>query len=225
MTLTIHPELIQGSDEWHDQRRGIVTASAVGKLITPKTVRPASNPDSRSLTRLLVAERITGWTDPTFISDDMMRGIEDEPVARSKYAEHYESVKEVGFMTEDRWGFTIGYSPDGLVGDDGLIEIKSRRAKIQLGTILDQEVPIDNMAQLQCGLLVSGRNWIDYVSFCAGMPMWVKRVLPDEKWFDAITEAVAELESNAAEMTSAYRVSITGLHPTERTTIAQGLVI
>lgn len=216
MTLTIHPELIQGSEEWLNQRRGIVTASVVGKLITPKTVQPASNPESRALTALLAAERITGWSDPTFISDDMQRGMDDEPIARDIYAEHYAPVKEVGFMTEDRWGFQIGYSPDGLVGDDGLIEIKSRRAKIQLGTILDDQVPIDNMAQLQCGLLVSGRQWIDYVSYCGGMPLWPKRVLPDEKWFDAIVAAVTTFEANAAEMISKYGGSIADLHPTER---------
>lgn len=219
MTLTIIPNLIQGSDEWLEARRGIVTASVVGKLITPKTIRPADNPESRSLTRLLVAERITGWTDPTYISDDMLRGMDDEPLARMKYAEHYAPVKEVGFMVLERDGHKIGYSPDGLVGDDGLIEVKSRRAKIQLATLLDQQVPLENMAQLQCGLLVSGRQWIDYVSYCGGMPMWVKRVEPDGKWFEAITEAVAEFESNAEQMMSAYRVSITGLYPTERTSM------
>lgn len=216
MTLTIHPDLIQGSDEWHDQRRGIITASAVGKLITPKTVQPASNPESRSLTTVLAAERITGWTEPTYINDDMLRGIDDEPRARYKYAEHYAPVVEAGFMTEDRWGFTIGYSPDGLVGEDGLIEIKSRRSKTQLATILAEQVPIENMAQLQCGLLVSGREWIDYVSYCGGMPLYVKRVLPQPKWFDAITAAVAAFEENVTEMIRVYSESITGLHPTER---------
>lgn len=225
MTLTIHPELIQGSDEWLDQRRGMVTASVVGKLITAKTFQPANNPESRSLTQLLVAERITGWTDPTFISDDMLRGIEDEPIARAKYAEHYAPVKEVGFMTDDRWGFEIGYSPDGLVGEDGLIEVKSRRAKVHLATILADEVPAENMAQLQCGLLISGREWIDYVSFCGGMPLWVKRVLPQPEWFNAIVAAVTLFEENAAEMVRQYRESTVGLHPTKRSISALEMVI
>lgn len=216
MGLTILPELIQGSPEWHDQRRGMITASAVGKLITPKTIKPASNPESRALTTLLAAERITGWTDPTWISDDMQRGIDDEPRARDKYAEHYAPVTEAGFMTEDRWGFKIGYSPDGLVGDDGLIEIKSRRAKTQLATILAEQVPLENMAQLQCGLLVSGRQWIDYVSFCGGMPLYVKRVTPQPKWFDAITAAATALEENITEMIRLYSDAATALHPTER---------
>jgi hypothetical protein len=82
-------------------------------------------------------------------------------------------------MVRDDWGFSLGYSPDGLVGDDGLIEVKCRRQKKHLQTILADEVPPENMAQLQCGLLVSGREWIDYVSYCGGMPMYVKRVYPD----------------------------------------------
>ena len=217
MTLITHLNLLQGTDAWMDQRRGLVTASVVGRLITPKTIAPASNPESRSLTVVLAAERITGWTEPTYLSDDMLRGMDDEPRAREKYGEHYAPVTECGFMTEDRWGFKIGYSPDGLVGDDGLIEVKSRRSKTQLTTILDDHPPIENMAQLQCGLLISGRAWIDYVSYCGGMPLWVKRVHPQEKWFDAITEAVDQFEKNVAEMIRLYGDSITGLHPTERT--------
>lgn len=216
MTLTVHESLSQGSQEWFDQRRGIVTASVVGKLITPKTIKPADNPESRGLAMLLAAERITGWTDPTFTSDDMWRGIEDEPRARAKYAEHYAPVAEAGFMVEDRWGFRIGYSPDGLVGDDGLIEIKSRRSKVQLATILADQVPAENMAQLQCGLLVSGRKWIDYVSYCGGMPLYVTRVYPIEAWHEAILNAVSAFEEVLANMVRTYNASIEGLHMTDR---------
>lgn len=216
MTLTVHKELAQGSQEWFDQRRGIVTASVVGRLVTPKTIKPADNPESRGLAMLLAAERITGWTDPTFTSDDMWRGIEDEPKARAKYAEHYAPVAEAGFMVEDRWGFRIGYSPDGLVGDDGLIEIKSRRSKVQLATILADQVPAENMAQLQCGLLVSGRKWIDYVSYCGGMPLYVTRVYPIEAWHEAILNAVSAFEEVVADMMRTYSASIEGLHMTDR---------
>ncbi len=212
------PDLIQGSDAWHDQRRGMVTASVVGKLITTKTIRPASNDDSRGLTALLVAERITGYTEPTYVTDDMLRGHEDEPRALEVYAEHFEpSVRTSGFMVRDDSGFRIGYSPDGLVGYDGLVEVKSRRQKKHLQTILADEVPPENLAQLQCGLLVSGRQWIDYVSYCGGMPLYVKRVEPDERWFEAIVAAVSAFEGTAADMVAAYRAATEGLPPTERT--------
>ena len=210
------PDLIQGTDEWHAQRRGLVTASVVGQLVTAKTLKPASNETSRGLTALLVAERITGHTDPTYLSDDMLRGIEDEPRAREKYSEHHAPVRETGFMVRDDWGFKIGYSPDGLVSDDGLIEVKSRRQKVHLATILADEVPAENMAQLQCGLLVSGRDWIDYVSYCGGMPLYVKRVLPDPRWAEAIVAAVEQFEKTSEQMVSDYLERVDGLPTTER---------
>jgi hypothetical protein len=216
MSLTEFPDLIQGSDEWLEQRCGLVTASVVGKLLTASTVRPANNDYSRALTAQLVAERITGHVDPVYVSDDMLRGQEDEPRARDLYSEKYAPVRESGFLVRDDWGFRIGYSPDGLVGDSGLIEIKSRRPKKQLTTILDDQVPAENMAQLQCGLLVSGRQWIDYVSYCGGMPMYVRRVEPDQRWFDAIVTAVALFEDTAAEMIAAYEAAAAGLVMTER---------
>lgn len=214
--LQVFNDVEQGTDRWHELRRGIVTASVVDLLITTKTLKPAANDTSRSLTAHLAAERITGYTEPTFVSADMERGNFDEPFARDLYSETYAPVTQTGFMIRDDWGFKIGYSPDGLVGDDGLIEIKSRRQKIHLKTILADEVPAENMAQIQCGLLVSGRSWCDYLSYCGGMPMWPKRVLPDERWFDAILEAVSGFEANAEQMIATYNAAIEGLPQTER---------
>lgn len=226
MSLIEYPDLVQGSEEWLAARRGIVTASVVGQLITTKTIAPANNDTSRGLTTLLVAERITGWTDPVYVSDDMMRGTLDEPVARDLYSRHYAPVTEMGFMVREQdHGWRLGYSPDGLVGDDGLIEIKSRRAKTQVATILTDEVPAANLAQMQAGLLVTGRKWIDYVSFSGGLPLYVKRVHPDERWFDAITRAVAIFESTATEMVATYTAAIAGRPATERTTYDMEMVI
>lgn len=216
MTLEVFTNLEQGSPEWHAARRGIITASVVGQFITPKTIKPASNDTARSMAVHLVAERITGYTEPTFVSADMERGNFDEPYARDLYSEHYAPAAEVGFMVRDDWGFQIGYSPDGVVGDDGLIEIKSRRQKKHLATILEGEVPIENMAQIQCGLLVTGRAWLDYVSFCGGMALWTKRVLPDPRWHAAIIDAVTAFEETAAQMIATYTAATDGRPITER---------
>ena len=264
---TTHPALIQGTPEWYDVRRGMVTASVVGQLITVRklsaidydcpvcpaladnpcqsktkpgveiktlhperaeharnqssstVIEPARNPESRSLTTLLVSERITGWTDPSYYGEDMWRGHDDEPRAREKYGEHYEPVTEAGFMVRDDWGVQIGYSPDGLVGDDGLIEIKSKRPRIHLVTILADNPPIDDMAQMQCGLLVTGRKWLDYIAYCGGMPLWKRRVYPDQRWFKAIIAAVQTFEENAAEMMRIYDEATTGLPMTERSAL------
>jgi hypothetical protein len=206
----------QGTEEWHTARRGIITASAIGKLITPSTLKPAQNDTARQTILNLVAERITGHTDPTYPTRDMERGTWDEPVARDLYSEHIAPVVECGFMVRDDWGHKIGFSPDGLVGDDGLIEVKSRRQKAQLATILTDQIPLENMAQCQTGLLVSGRSWIDYVSYCSGMPLWTKRILPDIKWFTAIVDAAAEFEKTATQIITDYTALIDGLPETVR---------
>lgn len=190
MTLTIHRDLTQGTDEWLEARRGLITASVVGQLITSKTVKAAVNDNSRALWLQLLAERVTGRIEPVYVTQDMLRGQLEEPLARDAYSTWAGvNVEQVGFMTEDKWGYTIGYSPDGLVGDQGLIEIKSRRARKHVQTILAQTPPHENMAQLQAGLLVSGREWIDYVSYCSGMPLYVTRVYPNHRWADAILTA------------------------------------
>lgn len=217
MSIRIFPDLVQGSPEWLEARRGMVTSSEVGSLVTAKTLKVAANETSRALALLLVAERITGWIDPVYVGGDMIRGTLDEPVARDWYSERYAPVSEAGFIVRDDWGFSIGYSPDGLVDGGGLIEVKSRRAKKHLATILADEVPAENVAQIQCGLLVSGRSWCDYVSWCGGMPMWTKRVFPDPAWQDAIVEAVSAFEATAAEMVTAYHRAVEGLPLTERT--------
>lgn len=216
MTLHVYENLEQGSAEWLEARAGLLTASVIGQLITTKTVLPAQNETARSLTAQLIAERITGHVEPMFTSDDMLRGTLDEPYARNTYAEHYTPVQEVGFMVREIDGYKIGYSPDGLVLDIGTIEIKSRRQKKHLATILADQVPTENMAQIQCGLLVSGRAWCDYISWCGGMPMWTKRVHPDQRWFDAITAAVELFEENAARMTAHYHTAVEGMPATER---------
>ena len=225
MSLHITDNLVQGTEEWLAARRGIVTASVVGQLITPAKIAPASNETSRGLIATLAAERITGWSEETPMSSDMWRGVMDEPIARAHYAEHHAPVVETGFMILERDGVRLGYSPDGLVGDDGLIEIKSRRAKTHLTTILADTVPAANMAQLQCGLLVSGREWIDYVSWCGGMPMHVIRVRPDQRWFDAIIAAVSLAEQAIAGHLERYADLTVGRPITERINYNEEIVI
>lgn len=216
MTLHTYPDVEQRSPEWFDQRLGMITASAVGQLITP-TLRVADNDTSRGLTATLVSERITGHSEPTRMTDDMFRGVLHEPYAIEAYEKHTKAtVQPCGFMVFDGDGWQLGFSPDGLVGDDGLVEVKCPRAKGHLATILSGNVPARHMAQLQAGLLVSGRKWIDFISFHGGLPLFVKRVYPDPAWFEAITNAVAQFERNAAELTDKYLAAAVGLPATER---------
>lgn len=206
--------------------------STARKVLTPiKTIHPeraakaselppvykvADTDTARTLTMTLAAERITGYVEPVQPSRAMERGTLDEPYARDKYAEHHAPVDQIGFMVRQFDGFKIGFSPDGLVGDDGLIEIKSRAQKIQLKTVLANEVPADNLAQMQCGLLVSGRSWCDYVSYSGGMKLWTKRVYPDPDWHAAITAAVEQFEKTAGDMVSSYLDATADMPDTER---------
>lgn len=175
-----------------------------------------NNDTARGLIAHLAAERITGYVEPTPTSRDMERGQLDEPYAREAYAQHYEPVTELGFMVREFDGFKIGYSPDGLVGDNGLIEIKSRKQKIHLKTVLADEVPAENVAQLQTGLLVSGREWIDYISYNGGMKLWTKRVYPDPLWHDAILAAAENVEKAATDMIHTYLTRTANAPDTER---------
>jgi len=220
--VTYHHDLIQGSDEWRAARCGMLTASEMKLILTP-TLKIASNDKERSHLYELLAQRITKYVEPAYVSDDMLRGINDELIARALYAEHFSPVIEVGFITNDRWGFTIGYSPDALIGVDGLLECKSRRQKFQIETwienVPDRIPPQDYVLQMQTGMLVSERDWCDLVSFSGGLPMAVIRVFADQRIQDAIIEAAAAFEKKLAIKLAKYEAalrSIAKLIPTER---------
>lgn len=214
--MTLHVfDFEQRSPDWYAARAGIVTASVVGKLLTP-TLKVADNETARGVTASLVAERITGIVEPTFTTDDMARGIDHEPYARDIYSGHHQQAVECGFMRLDGDGWALGLSPDGLVADDGGVEIKCPRAKGHIKTILADRVPSVHIPQIQSALLVSGRKWWDFVSFHAGLPLFVKRVHPDPAWFAAIEAACRQFETTATEMVAAYRTATTGMPATER---------
>jgi hypothetical protein len=205
--IKYHTDLIQGSEEWLATRCGLLTASEMKLIVTP-TLKVASNDKERSHLYELLAQRITGHVEPGYIGDDMLRGYDDELKARALYAEHYAPVKEVGFITNDKWGFKIGYSPDGLVGEDGLIECKSRRQKFQVEVIISGAEPSEHTIQLQTGLLVSEREWVDYISYSGGLPMAPIRVFPNPEIQDAIIAAATAFEKKITEKMAEYHAAI-----------------
>lgn len=225
--LTYHKELVQGSEEWLAARCGLLTASEMHLIVTP-TLKAASNEKERSHLYELLAQRITGYVEPRYVSDDMLRGMDDEITARAMYAKAYHPVKECGFITNDKWGFTIGYSPDALVGDDGVVECKSRSQKWQIRTLVDyasaDSIDPDFMIQVQTGLMVSERKWCDLVSYCGGLPMATVRVYPDEKVQTAILEAATGFEKRITEKQTVFEsvmASDKRLIPTERKIIQE----
>jgi len=222
VTIRYFPDLIQGSDEWLAARCGLLTASEMKLILTP-TLKIASNDKERAHLYELLAQRVTKHVEPHYVSDDMLRGQEDEIEARALYDQHYAPVKDMGFITNDRWGFTLGYSPDGLVGDDGGIECKSRRAKYQMQTIVEnigldsgETIPDEFTLQCQTGLLVSERRWIDFISYSGGLPAAKIRVYPIEVVQNAIIKASEAFEKRLATALAVYLAASRDLIPTER---------
>lgn len=222
MTVTYHDDVEQGSQEWLAMRCGLLTASEMNLIVTP-TLKPASNDKERAHLFELLAQRITRYVEPRYISDSMLRGMDDEIESRNQYGKSYAKVKSCGFVTNDKWGFTLGYSPDGLVGDDGQIECKSRNQKLQVRTICEyvsaDTIDPDFMIQVQTGLLVTERAWCDLVSYSGGLPMATVRVEPDEKYQTAILDAASAFEGRLAAARAKYDAVLAGkarLIPTKR---------
>lgn len=221
MTITHHTDIEQGSEPWHEIRRGRLTASEMKLCITP-TLKVADNEKTRTHVWELAAQRISQYVEPSYIGDDMLRGWEDEILARAKYEEHTgRAVEEVGFITNDRFGFTLGYSPDGqVVGEKGGIECKSRRQKYQVQTVVewfrDKVIPTDYAIQVQTGLLVAEWDWIDLVSYSGGLHMPIMRVYPDLKVQEAIVEAAAGFEAKVVAAVADYKKASVGMVLTER---------
>lgn len=237
--IRYHSDLIQGSEEWYAARCGLLTASEMKHIITYDRIladrEHKNNPNKRVETKKkpkkevekeqshlyeLLAQRITKHVEPSYISDDMLRGQGEESYARETYHEKYAKVETCGFITNDKWGFTLGYSPDGLVGENGIIECKSRRQKFQAEVILSGEVPDDFKIQIQTGLLVSERGYCDFISYCGGMHMTTIRVEADAEVEDAIVESakIFHLKMEGLLERYAERLADTNarLIPTER---------
>lgn len=202
MTIVRHDNVVQGSIEWHEMRRGLLTASEMKLIITP-TLKVAANDKERAHLYHLMSQRIAGYVEDTFEGYAMLRGREDEVDAKIAYSNNYAHVEDCGFITNDKWGFKIGYSPDGLVSHDGSIEAKSRAHKLQIETILEhavmQTVPPDFVIQCQTGLLVSEREWLDFISYSAGLPMITIRTYPDPVIQAAIVAAATAFEERIAK--------------------------
>lgn len=216
MTIKHHPDLIQGSDEWFAARCGILTASEMKFIITPKKLEYAQNDKEKAHLYELAAQIINEYVEPSYIGDDMLRGQDDESHSRETYHENYAPVETCGFITNDEFGFVLGFSPDGLVGDDGQIECKSRKQKYQMETISTNTIPEEYVIQLQTGLLVSGRKWCDFISYCGGMPMFVKRVYPEDKIQSALKNVASIFHEKLDKIIIEYADKIVGMIPTKR---------
>ena len=181
--------VIQGSDEWLKARLGVATASNFSKIVTSTGV--IAKPHTEHALDL-AGETLLDEPEDSYKSADMERGNELEPLAREAYEEYnFCTVTEVGLMLSDCGDW--GYSSDGLVGEEGLIEIKCPKAKNHAKYLAGGKCPTAYIAQVQGGLMISDRKWCDFVSyhpdFKEGQQLFVCRVFRDEDF-------IIKLETN-----------------------------
>lgn len=188
MTMQIIRDLEQGSAEWLGIRMGIVTMSNMSALLVNGKGEEGFGAEAFTYMNTLIGERITQEiADPFTGNRHTERGHELEPKARALYEEQTDlSCEQVAIILNHG----CGYSPDSLVGADGLNEIKTKLPKYQVELILSDDVPKEHLAQCQGGLWISDREWIDFISYWPGMPLFVKRLHRDEAMIRKMAERV-----------------------------------
>ncbi|QOR40626.1 exonuclease [Billgrantia diversa] len=198
--------LEQGTPEWHAARLGIVTMSELKTLLVKGKGPGGFGTGAISYMHQLIGECITGEPSDAFQGNvHTQRGHELEPVARELYQEAtgLPRLEQVGIILNHG----VGYSPDCLVDSQGLAEIKTKLPKYQIELLIEGELPQEHVAQCQGGLWVSEREWIDFVSYWPGMPLFVKRAYRDEALIRTIAERVEafyeEMERRMAQVMAA----------------------
>lgn len=181
--------MIQGTEEWHQERLGKVTASRISDVMMKTTTAGYQNYRSE-----LIVERLTGKPAKTFTTDAMQHGIETEPQARAMYCLlEGQDVAEMGFAPHPTIEAS-GASPDGLVGNDGLVEIKCPQLTEHIRVLTGGAIKRQYMLQMQWQMACTGRTWCDFVSFNPDFPdhmqMHVQRVQMDAELIFEIEEAV-----------------------------------
>lgn len=186
----------QNSPEWFELRRGLITASEFHTVMAQG--RGGGDAKTRREYMLkLMGERLTGDPMYRYRNDHMDRGHEQEAEARDMYVFLTDlEPKAVGFIKNG----DVGCSPDSLVGDDGILEIKTKLAHLQLDILLGETVPSSHMAQIQGQLWVAERQWCDFVAYCPRLPLFTKRVYRDERYIEGIKKSVDLFEREMATL-------------------------
>ena len=200
----------QRTEEWHAARLGKVTASRVADVVA-KTKSGYSTSRANYMAEL-VCERLTGTRGESYQNAAMVWGTEQEPAARAAYeARTGVLVVETGFVPHPDLNMS-GASPDGLVNDDGLVEIKCPNTATHLDTLLLEAVPTKYDTQMQWQMACTGRQWCDFVSYDPRLPenmqLLVKRVSRNDqtiKWLqDEVALFLAELDAKIKSLNAKY---------------------
>lgn len=184
--------MIQGDAEWYAARLGQLSASRVADAVA-KT--KSGYGDSRAnLMAKLICERLTGVPMETYTSQAMQWGLDTEPQAKAAYEFQTDStIESVGYIPHPHIEHS-GASPDGLIGADGLVEIKCPNTATHIETLLSKKVPDKYIIQMLWQMACTGRKWCDYVSFDPRLPenlqLFIKRVPRDDSRIEELSNEV-----------------------------------
>jgi putative phage-type endonuclease len=189
----------QGTQEWHQERAGKLTASRLADAIA-KT-KSGWGASRANVMATLIAERLSGTPAEGFTTPAMQWGIDTEAEARTAYEFYRDvTVQEVGFVPHPKIAMS-GASPDGLVGEDGLVEIKCPNTATQIDTLLGGAVPGKYVTQMQWQMACTGRQWCDFVSYDPRLPaplnLYIVRVTRDD---GKIAELTGDVKTFLAEL-------------------------
>ena len=201
-------DVSQNSEEWYSLRLGKATASNFSVFMA-NNGKAFGEPAKKYAVRLAL-ERITGMQADSFTNSHMERGHQQEPIARMLYEEQtFSTVTNGGFFHTDEYGC----SPDGLIGCDGLLEIKSVVGSTHFETLLRNAPDPAYKWQIVGHLEVTGRNWIDFVSYCSEFPE-AKQLLTFRRFRDDCQAEIEQLRERRAEfleLIKSTELSIRGL--------------
>lgn len=185
--MIIH-DVEQNTPEWLKLRLGIPTASCADKIVTPTGKLSSQSVKYRN--QLIAEKLLNSQLDSVVETEYMSRGKALEPDAVKAYEFQNDcTVEKVGFITTD--DLQIGCSPDRLVGDDGLLEIKCPADQTHIGYLIDG-MPKDYIPQMQMQMFVTGRKWCDWMSYSPFMPPVIVKVIRDEEFIATLAEALAK---------------------------------
>lgn len=200
-------DIEQRTDDWFAARLGKVTASSLHKVLA--RTKTGYGADRANYLTQLVLERVTNSKAEGYVNAEMQWGLDQEPFARAAYEAHTGVlVDEIGFMPHPTIEMS-GASPDGLVGDSGMVEIKCPSSKTALECWLsDDPVESKYFAQMQWQMACAGRDWCDYVVFDPRMPqkaqLFIYRVNRDNEWLATtekeVVKFLAEVDAKVAAL-------------------------
>jgi len=207
----------QNSPEWFHCRLGLPTASEFA-TVTARGKNGGESLVRRRYLHTLAAEIITGEPGESYTNAFIERGKIMEDEARRVYAFVYDAEPErIGFIRNG----AKGCSPDGLLGADGMLELKTKRGDILVDLLLRDALPPEHKAQTQGALWVAEREWIDLACYWPGLPLFVKRCYRDEAYIGSLAAAVGRFNAELAEIVE--RVRSYGAKPSLHEALHQSL--